>query len=284
MGAGDGAIFTRHTAEIDSYTVPYLRGGAQRALDPALFLHGFGGGGKWESLHMAMGTVTLTLAPALPGWSQGEAPAGIDSVRDYADLALQLLDALDLPHVILVGHSAGGWVAQYLATEQPKRVSRLVLIDAMGLDVPDAPAADLGTLDEEAFATRAFGKLGLVATANPYGFGAEWQAVRQGPEFERQWKGSRLLARLAKGAYGDPALTNAMGNVQVDTLLLWGKLDGIVPLRHGEVLHQAIPGSSLRVIDRAGHLPMYERPETVNRLVRDFLIGVQEEIPDVVAL
>ena len=36
------------------------------------------------------------------------------------------------------------------------------------------------------------------------------------------------------------------------------------------------------VIDRCGHLPMAEKPETFNRLVRDFLVGVEEEIPDVV--
>ncbi len=37
-------------------------------------------------------------------------------------------------------------------TTHPDRVSRLILVDAMGLEVPSAPAPDLQTLDEESFA------------------------------------------------------------------------------------------------------------------------------------
>ncbi len=284
MGAGDGAIFARRNVTAGGFTIPYLQGGAQRDMDPVLVLHGLGGAGKWESFHMALGTVTLTLLPQLPGWPAGEALAGIGAVRDYAAVMAAFLDAVELPKVAVVGHSVGGWVAQYLAAEHPERVSRLVLIDAMGLDVPDAPTADLGTLDEDAFAARTFAKLGLIATAQAYGFGAEWENVRKGPEFERQWKGRTLLAKLAGGRYGDPALTAAMQAVRTPTLLVWGQHDGIVPLRHGELLHQWIPESQLAVVDRAGHLPMIERPETVNRLVRDWFMGAGEPLPGVTAV
>jgi hypothetical protein len=40
----------------------------------------------------------------------------------------------------------------------------------------------------------------------------------------------------------------------------------------------------LYVIDRCGHLPMVEKPETFHRLLYDFLLGVEEEIPDVVKI
>lgn len=270
MGAGDGAIFTRHTAQVGGFTVSYLKGGAQRDLDPVLVLHGLGGAGKWESFHMALGTVTSTLLPVLPGWAEGQ-PA-VPSVRDYTSLMVEFLDTLELPQVILVGHSIGGWVAMELATRYPDRVARLVLVAPMGLP----GGADLTSLDAEEFAKRAFGKLGLVATANPYGFGAEFENVRKGPEFERQWKGRGVVAKLA--LQPDPALLEAMRSVKVPTLLVWGREDRIVPPQQGEMLHAAMPNSSLVVIDRAGHLPMVERPETMNRLVRDFLLEVEEEI------
>src|SRR5262245_65880431 len=83
----------------------------------------------------------------------------------------------------------------YVATAHPDRVSRLILVDAMGLEIPSSPAPDLRTLDEESFARAVFGRLGLIATAQAYGFGAEWENVRRGPEFERQWKGRGLVAR-----------------------------------------------------------------------------------------
>jgi pimeloyl-ACP methyl ester carboxylesterase len=270
MGAGDGAIFTRHTVQVGGHSISYLKGGAQRDLDPVLVLHGLGGAGKWESFHMALGTVTSAYLPMLPGWVEGQP---VLPPKDTAELMVQLLDTLETPQVTLVGHSIGGWVAMHLACAHPERIARLVLVAPMGLN-----ETGLADVTEEDFAKLAFGKLGLVATANPYGFGAEFENVRQGPEFERQWKGRGIAAALPEA---DPSLLDAMRSVTVPTLLVWGREDGIVPPAQGELLRDAMPNASLVLIDRAGHLPMVERNETTNRLVRNYLLGVEEEIPGV---
>jgi pimeloyl-ACP methyl ester carboxylesterase len=94
-------------------------------------------------------------------------------VGDYTALVPELLDAVSIDRVILFGHSLGGWVALQVATMHPECVSRLILVDAMRLDLPSAPALDLHTFDEESFAKAVFGRLGLIATAQAYGFGAE---------------------------------------------------------------------------------------------------------------
>ena len=282
MGAADGSIFSRHNTMAGGFDVPYLKGGAEEGLDPVLFLHGLGGAGKWEAFHMAMGTVALTYVPQLPGWQEGQAPEGIASVQDYADLAVGFLDSVGIDRVILGGHSIGAWIALRLAAAHPDRVSRLILANAMGLDVPEAPAANLGDMDEESFAKAAFSRLGLIATAQPDGFGAEWENVRRGPEFERQWKGRGLVAGLIEGPCSDPELTNQIGSISNDTLLVWGRLDGITPIQHGDALRAAMPNSRLDVIERCGHLPMSEKPETFNRIIRNYLVDVDEEIPEVV--
>jgi 4,5:9,10-diseco-3-hydroxy-5,9,17-trioxoandrosta-1(10),2-diene-4-oate hydrolase len=270
VGAGDGAIFTRHTTQVGDQAIPYLKGGTQRDLEPVLVLHGLGGAGKWDSFHMALGTVTSAYLPVLPGWAEGQTAL---APKDSAELMLQFLDALEIPQVTMVGHSFGGWVAMHVASAHPDRVARLVLVAPLGLG-PN----DLSDLDEEEFAKRAFGKLGLVATANPYGFGAEFENVRKGPEFERQWKGRGTVAHMKP----DPSLIDAMRSVTAPTLLVWGREDGIVRPSQGEMLRDAMPNASLVLIERAGHLPMVERNETMNRLVRDFLLGVEEEIPGAV--
>ncbi len=274
MGAGDGAIFSSQSADVDGVRVSYLEGGTQRDLDPVLYLHGMGGGGKWESFNMAMGTVTRTIAPVLPGWQDGELPEGVSAPKDYASLLVKFMDGLGLDRVTVVGHSIGGWVAQYLAVEQPERCSQLVLIGAMGLDVPDAPAADLAALDEESFATAAFAKLGLVAAAQSDGFGAVWADLREGPEFEREWDGRNLVVQLLRDGSADPELSARLKDVHAKTLLVWGKLDGIVPCAQAEAAHSWLPGSQLELVDQAGHLPMFERRETMNRLIHDFLNAV----------
>ena len=205
-------------------------------------------------------------------------------MQDYAALVVEFLDAVGVGQGILVGHSIGGWIALSIATTHPERVSRLILADTMGLEVPSAPAADLRAVDEESFAKAVFGRLGLIATAQAYGFGAEWENVRRGPEFERQWKGRGLVASLVQGPCADPELMRPVRTIGAETRLIWGRLDGIVPLQRGEALRTALPRARLDVIERCGHLPMVEKPETFHRLLDGFLMGVGEEIPDVVTV
>ena len=106
--------------------------------------------------------------------------------------------------------------------------------------------------------------------------------MRKGPEFERQWKGRGLVAELVKEGYADQEMTAMLPVIEAETLLVWGRQDGLAPLEQGEALRSTLPNARLNVIENCGHLPMAEKPETFNRLVRDFFVGVEEDVPDVV--
>ena len=281
MGAADGAVYKRHTAQVDGVDVAYLRGGRLEQYAPVVYLHGMGPSGRWESYHMAMGTVTDIWAPQLPGWAEGEPPEGIGSLEDYTRLIGAFLDDAGIGEATLVGHCVGGWLALQLAVQQPERFRRLVLVDALGLAREDTPPVDLAALDDEAFATGVFARLGVIATADPTGFGAAWENVRQGPEFLRQSKGRGTLLSQTGGAVGDAELTKAAEALTADTLLVWGAADGIAPLSQAERLRERMPNSQLAVVDGAGHLPMAERPETFNRILRNYIISSEETVPNV---
>ena len=60
-------------------------------------------------------------------------------------------------------------------------------------------------------------------------------------------------------------------DITVPTLIIWGRQDKIIPLRVGELLHEAIPNSTLKVIDQCGHIPEEEKPEETIALVLEFL-------------
>jgi len=55
------------------------------------------------------------------------------------------------------------------------------------------------------------------------------------------------------------------------TLLIWGEEDLVFPPSVGESLHRAIKGSKFHLIQKSGHMPMWETPEEVNRIILDFL-------------
>jgi pimeloyl-ACP methyl ester carboxylesterase len=268
MGAGDASQFTRNRITINNLNVAYLKGGRGA---PLVYLHGLSASNRWESHHLALAITNLVYAVQLPGWPEGSIPAAIESTHDYAKLIVALLDALKLEAVDLVGHSFGGWIALYLATEYPSRIKRLVLADSLGLDLPEAPAANLAGMDQEGFLHAAFVTTGRVLV--PGDFGGALEDVRLGQEFATQWRSRELIIGLLHGRIADPELTAKLPSIAAESLIVWGRDDRIVPCQHGELLARMIPHARLSLIDGAGHTPMRERRETFQRLVRDFLIG-----------
>ena len=145
----------------------------------------------------------------------------------------------------------------------------MVLADAMGLDVADAPAADLASMTEDSFLRAAFAQTGV--RLFPGDFGAIVEDVRNSQEFRRQWKSLGIVASLVNGRYADPALTDLLHRITAETLVVWGREDHVVPLRHAEILSSSIPRSKLAVSDGAGYTPMGEKRESFQRLAHDFL-------------
>ena len=64
---------------------------------------------------------------------------------------------------------------------------------------------------------------------------------------------------------------NQLAQMEVPTLLVWGREDKTVPLSCGQEMHRSLTGSRLEITDHAGHVPNYEGVHTFNRLAVDFL-------------
>ncbi len=74
------------------------------------------------------------------------APPQLTTVDDLAYLYLDLIDALDLRDVVLVGASLGGWIAAEMAVKTTERISHLVLLDAVGIKVGDRETRDIADI------------------------------------------------------------------------------------------------------------------------------------------
>jgi pimeloyl-ACP methyl ester carboxylesterase len=71
----------------------------------------------------------------------------------------------------------------------------------------------------------------------------------------------------------NPQLRRWLGRIRVPTLLLWGASDGIVTPAYGRAYADLIPGSRFELIERAGHHPEIEQPESVVERIVTFLKG-----------
>lgn len=57
----------------------------------------------------------------------------------------------------------------------------------------------------------------------------------------------------------------------LETLIVWGKEDKIVPIDAGRIYHESIPGSSIEVMENIGHRPEIEKPNEFTKLITKFL-------------
>src|SRR5262249_62182042 len=99
---------------------------------PLVFLHGGGGLVLEDPLLVELERSHTVSAPVAPGFAD---LADLDELRDVHDLAMHyddLVEALGLDGVPVVGHSFGGMVAAELAAHYPRRISKLVLIAPVG--------------------------------------------------------------------------------------------------------------------------------------------------------
>lgn len=59
--------------------------------------------------------------------------------------------------------------------------------------------------------------------------------------------------------------------LKVPTLILWGKQDPSLPVKHAYAGNKIIPGSQLHIFEDCGHFPNLEKTEEFNRIVLEFL-------------
>src|SRR5262249_26607129 len=115
---------------------------------PVLLLHGGAGPTSVNGYadRLAWDRSVRVLTPTHPGFDGTDRPAGLTTVRHLAGVYAALLEALDLTGVTVVGNSIGGWIAAELGLLRSPRVARLVLVDAVGIEVPGHPVVDFFTL------------------------------------------------------------------------------------------------------------------------------------------
>jgi pimeloyl-ACP methyl ester carboxylesterase len=205
-------------------------------------------------------------------------PPGPYSAQMLAADTVGLLQALDLPHAAIMGHSMGGFVAQALVLDYPQMVDRLIL-SATNFGgpnhVPITPEAMAVMADVSGDAEERFYR-GLSVSTAP-GFAqrrpelvAQWLAHRQ----ENPPQPDAYQAQLGVGLgllSADAAFEDRLAQVQVPTLILSGEHDRVVPPQNAALLTQKIPGSILHILPGAGHFFPLEKPAEAARVIMQFL-------------
>jgi pimeloyl-ACP methyl ester carboxylesterase len=227
-----------------------------------LILHGGGGPATMAGLAAHLAETAHVITPTHPGWDGTPRPASLDSVAALADEYVRYLDEHDVKDAVVVGSSLGGWLGAEIALrDTAHRVTGLVIINGVGVNVADHPITDISRFTPP--------EIAKVAYHDPARFGAG--APPPTPERLAMMRANQAaLAVFAGDPYCyDPTLLGRLPGIHIPTLVLWGASDRVVTKDYGRAYAAAIPGATFELVAAAGHLPWLEQPaETFARVDR----------------
>jgi pimeloyl-ACP methyl ester carboxylesterase len=256
-----GVDWTDSTRDAAGIKLHVSRAGRGR---PVLVLHHETGTLDRLPFYDALAARYDVLVPHHPGYSRSQRPEWMRHVRDIAVVYRGLLSELGLQKAALVGLGFGGWIAAEMASMAPGDISHLVLVGAMGIKPPVGDILDLaitgyldyaraGFHDQKAF-DRVYG-------AEPSNDQLEMWDICREMSFRIAWKPYMY----------SQTLPHLLGAVRAPALLVWGDDDKVVPQSAAKRYAEALPNAKLEIVKGCGHCVDMEQPETLAKLVTDFI-------------
>jgi len=279
--------------QMGSLRVHHMLGGRGA---PVLFIHGLGSSGylEWRFNLEPTALRHRVFAPDLPGFGRSEKPRARYGVPYFTRFIERYMDERGLRSAAVVGASLGGRIALELALRQPHRVTRLVLVNSLGLGRPAMRLTyGLITIPRVGETVMRVARNALNWVPPPMIRRVAGRYVGATSDLKRTMDDSYLdnLRELyAADGYHDAYLATVrslvtrrallgadydlsgrLPDITVPLQLIWGADDPLFPVAHATRAHALAPNSRLAVIEGAGHTPQAERPEEFNRVLHDFL-------------
>lgn len=233
---------------------------------PLLFLHSGQGYDPWHGFAAQLASKRRLIAPSHPGFGRSSLPDWLDSIDDIAYLYLELLDRLDLAEADIVGCSIGGWIAAEMASKNPERIGRLVLIGPPGVKTGSADKLDIpdlfGMPQDEANKLLFHDPAGMIPDL----------ANMPGDELAIVFRNRESLALLTWEPWmHNPKLRHRLHRVRAPSLFVRGESDGVISAGYLSAYARLLPNATTLTIAGAGHLAHLEQPQALAAAIFAFL-------------
>lgn len=209
-------------------------------------------------------------APDHPG-TGATARESIYAVETLWDLVLiydELLSALGLDDVLLMGASFGGMMACEIAAHRPERIAKVVLLDPIGLWRDDRPVTPYMMLAPHELVATLFRDPGSQLAQQLF-------ALPSDPKAAATIIADSIWALGCTGKFvwpiPDKGLDRRLHRITAETLIVWGAEDRMISADYAGEFAARIDRSSVQIIPEAGHLPQWEQMQQVKDLVLEFL-------------
>lgn len=229
-------------------------------------MHGWGGSSdSWVRVQKILAEKGFkAIVPDFPGFGKSKTPPVAWGLKEYGDFISDFTQALDLENFHLLGHSFGGRIAVKFAVSHPEKIKSLILCDSAG--IKPKPGLETRTI----FLMARIGN----AILTPKMFARFKDGVRNlFYVFLRNRdyvKAEGTMKEVIKKVLEEDLLPE-LPRVKNKTLLIWGEIDKLVPLKYGRIFKEKIPDSEMVVLPKIGHSPHLEAPEKLAEIIIRFL-------------
>lgn len=229
------------------------------------FLHGlFGSPEHWRRVMERLADRYRVIAPQLPvDPKPGRRKHGIKAIADLSDQVRGLIESFRIDPLVICGNSLGGLVAIDLCARYPQLSKGLVLAGSAGL-FERSPIGGIRPRPSREF-----------VRSTVSGIVYEQELVTD--ELVDDWHNSikdrdyvRFILRVSR-ATRDRTVERELENLDLPTMIIWGREDTVTPPSTGLEFQRRIKGARLQFIDDCGHAPNWERPEAFADVLDEFL-------------
>ncbi|WP_330336464.1 alpha/beta fold hydrolase [Streptomyces sp. NBC_00557] len=261
------------TVTLRGATLHYDDAGPSSGL-PVLLIHGHPFDRTlWAPQAMALAEAGYrAITPDLRGYGRSSVTPGKVLLADFADDLAALLDHLGIERAVVGGVSMGGQISMEFQLRHPHRVSALVLSDtsapaetAEGKEFRNRLADRLLAEGMDGYAEEVIDK--MLASYN----------VAAMPDVAARVLGMmratdpRGAAAALRGRAERPDYRDTLAAVTAPVLIVVGADDVFTPVADAEAIRRLVPHATLTVVEKAGHLPGAEQPESFDTALLDFL-------------
>lgn len=249
-----------------------------------VFVHGFGCDQRmWRLVAPAFEADYTVVLLDLVGAGRSDLtaydPARYTSLQAHAEDVLDVLQALELRGVVLVGHSVSAMISLLVANRQPERVARLVLVapSPRYLNAPGYVGGFEPADIEDLLEAMDNNYLGWSGTMAPVIMGNP-----ERPELAEELTNSfcatdpTIARHFARVTFLSDNRAD-LPQVRTPALLLQCAQDVLAPLAVGRYLHEQLAGSELVVVDTSGHCPHLSAPQAVITAIHHFVAPLRTE-------
>ncbi|MFC1629911.1 alpha/beta fold hydrolase [Patescibacteria group bacterium] len=236
-------------------------------LGPAiLILHGWGGSSNsWIKVQRILAEKGYkVIVPDFPGFGKSKTPLKPWSVDDYKKWLISFIDSQNLNEFFIIAHSFGGRVAIKFTEDCPEKVKGLILCASAGIKPKPGIKIKiiyrLSRIGNMIFSPKPLVRFKDSAKNLFYIFLRNRDYI----------KANGTMKGTIKMVLEDDLLHH-LSNIKTKTLIVWGEVDRMVPVKYAHIFNEKIKDSKLEILSNIGHSPHLEVPEKLSEIIIKFL-------------